>query len=189
MFLSYLLITLQQGGSRGTSGCSTAYVHAPPTFPLDSWTCLAPCTFTIRAPSLSSITTTMKNFSIRLIFHPRSLRNYYTFISTPLSHLIVLLGPLLQFRIKGCACVPWNIIELFLKDPLVCLDLFCSSCTNALHERPVIFTTSHSLVFSSLSHTLTLCSTSIFASSPIDTSLGHSTVSKLYLSAVQPMSD
>jgi hypothetical protein len=48
----------------------------------------------------------MKNFSIHLIFHPQSLRNYYTFILTPLSHLIVLLGPLLQFRIKGRACVP-----------------------------------------------------------------------------------
>ena len=89
--------------------------------------------FTARVPSLSSITTTMKNFSICLIFHPRSPCDYYTFISTPLSHLIVLLGPLLQFRIKRARMCTVNDHQIVLDrsphlpQPLLLISHKCST--------------------------------------------------------------
>jgi hypothetical protein len=68
--LTHFIDHITAGESHGTSGCSTAYVHAPPMFPLDKRTCPAPCTFTTRVPPLSFIATTMKTFCIHLIYHP-----------------------------------------------------------------------------------------------------------------------
>src|SRR5580698_5392623 len=59
IFLS-LIDHIAAGGSHGARGCSPAYVHTPPTFLLDRRICLAPCTFTTRAPFFSLITTTMQ---------------------------------------------------------------------------------------------------------------------------------